>query len=82
MGLDSTLWISIFVATEWFFTETMLGNKLLDIKRFSLQKISNNQNSSFNLTSQVQFSNLILSVNKILIKHTTTTRLLSITLGQ
>ena len=38
MGLDFMLWISIFAATEFFFTETMIGNKLSNIKRFSLQK--------------------------------------------
>ena len=51
--LDFMLWISIFAATEFFFTETMLENKLSDIKTiFFAKNFSHNQNSFFNLTSQ------------------------------
>ena len=38
MELDFTLSISTFAATEIFSIETMLGNKLSDIKWFSWQK--------------------------------------------
>ena len=65
MELDFTLLIWTFAATECLLGETVLGNKLSNIKRYSLSKNSNNRNSSFGPPSEIhlQLQYSMLSVN-------------------